>query len=199
MADGATYWSSRWPQLTGDTKLQVSATKRVAMNAFLADVERRAFVIARAALGIEADALDAVQETMFRLVRKYATRDADEWPPLFYRILGNCIIDQQRKGNVRKRVLAPAPRNEDQADPLEQVPGHPGEQPERQAMADETLHDLHAAVQTLPPRQQQAFLLRIAEGLDVNQTATAMDCSTGSVKTHYSRAVHTLRNLLGDR
>jgi len=168
------------------------------MNTFLAEVEGRAFVIARAALRNEADALDVIQETMLRLVRKYADRASDEWRPLFYRILGNCIIDQQRKSNVRRRVMAVQPAGDSETDPVEQAPGHPGAEPDRQAMADETLHSLHAAVQTLPARQQQAFLLRVAEDMNVTQTATVMECSTGSVKTHYSRAVHTLRKILGD-
>ncbi|MGI9291050.1 MAG: RNA polymerase sigma factor [Gammaproteobacteria bacterium] len=194
----ATYWPSGRRLITGDDRLKSSAAKRAAMDTFLTEVERRAFVIARSALGNEADALDVVQEAMIKLVRNYAARSAHEWRPLFYRILGNCVIDQQRKGNVRQRVMAPTPANDEQPDPLEQAPAHPGEQPERQAVAHEALDRLHAAVRTLPERQQQAFLLRVAEGLDVAQTAAAMDCSAGSVKTHYSRAVHTLRELLGE-
>lgn len=198
MAADHTYCYPACIDMTGETSLQTSASKRAAMDAFLADVERRAFVIARASLFSESDALDVVQDAMIRLVRKYAGRPSEEWRPLFYRILRNCITDLQRKGTVRRRVMAAAPVTDAQSDPLEQAPAHPGEQPDRQAMADEALAGLQAAVLLLPQRQQQAFLLRIAEGLDVAQTAKAMGCSQGSVKTHYSRAIHTLRDQLGE-
>ena len=91
-----------------------------------------------------------------------------------------------------------APALGDSVRPVAAAPAHAGEEPDRQAMVGETFAALQTAVLGLPARQQQAFLLRIAEGMDVAETALAMECSQGSVKTHYSRAVHSLRETLGD-
>ena len=172
------------------------------MDAFLAGVERRAFVMARAALGHEDDALDAVQDTMLRLVRRYARRPAEEWPALFFRILQNRIVDMQRRGNVRNRVIARpfvrSPDEDDRPDAVASAPGRSGDQPDRQVAAAHALEELQQAVAELPARQQQAFLLRVVEGLDIAQTAAAMACSAGSVKTHYSRALQALRARLGE-
>jgi RNA polymerase sigma-70 factor (ECF subfamily) len=103
---------------------------------------------------------------------------------------------------VRNRVMAWLPfrrgeEDDEMPDPVEQAasrdptPGHRLE-------LDEAMMALEAAVQALPGRQQQAFLLRSLEGLDVAQTAAAMGCSEGSVKTHYFRALNTLRARLGE-
>jgi RNA polymerase sigma-70 factor, ECF subfamily len=171
-----------------------------ALNRFLQDVERRAYRTAQLALRHEADALDAVQEAMLQLVRRYANQPAAEWPPLFYRILQNKIRDMQRRRTVRGRVMAFIPWQSDDADAddaIAQLPD-PAPGPSRHLEGDELIAALQSALQTLPARQREAFMLRNMEGLDVAQTATAMGCSDGSVKTHYSRAVHSLRAQLGE-
>jgi len=171
------------------------------LESFLATVERKAFRIAQIALRHEDDALDAVQEAMLRLVRHYARRPAAEWPPLFYRILENCVRDVQRRRSVRARVMSWLPwtgaDDEEIADPLEQA-ADPAPLPPAQVQTEETLRALETALAALPARQRQAFLLRNFEGLDVAATAQAMGCSEGSVKTHYFRALQTLRAQLGE-
>jgi RNA polymerase sigma-70 factor (ECF subfamily) len=176
-------------------------TQTRALNQFLAGVELKAFKIAQAALRHEDDALDAVQDAMLQLARAYSDRPPEEWKPLFYRILENRIRDMQRRRTVRGRVMAWLPlRGEDDDedfDPVAQAPSLEP-QPVRRLELDEAMGALEQALERLPRRQQQAFLLRTLEGLDVAQTAQAMGCSEGSVKTHYFRAVQALRAQLGE-
>ena len=176
-------------------------TQTRALNQFLAGVELKAFKIAQAALRHEDDALDAVQDAMLQLARAYANRPPEEWKPLFYRILENRIRDMQRRRTVRGRVMAWLParndEDDDDYDPVAQAPS-PEPQPVRRLEIDEAVGALEQALHKLPPRQQQAFLLRALEGLDVAATAQAMGCSEGSVKTHYFRAVQSLRAQLGE-
>ncbi|TLZ27984.1 MAG: RNA polymerase sigma factor [Gammaproteobacteria bacterium] len=187
----------------GDVDLTDSEaqTRSRALNQFLAGVELKAFKIAQAALRHEDDALDAVQDAMLQLARAYADRPAQEWKPLFYRILENRIRDMQRRRTVRGRVIAWLPfrgdEDEEEPDPIAQAPS-PEPQPPRRLELEQAVGALEKALGELPRRQQQAFLLRTLEGLDVAQTAAAMGCSQGSVKTHYFRALQALRAQLGE-
>ena len=190
--------------LHGDVDLTdpEAQTRSRALNQFLAGVELKAFKIAQAALRHEDDALDAVQDAMLQLARAYADRPAQEWKPLFYRILENRIRDMQRRRTVRGRVIAWLPfrggdEDEEEPDPIAQAPS-PDPQPPRRLELDQAVAALEKALGELPRRQQQAFLLRTLEGLDVAQTAAAMGCSQGSVKTHYFRALQALRAQLGE-
>jgi len=171
-----------------------------ALDQFLSSVEKRAFKIAQLALRNDDDALDAVQDAMMKLVQSYAARPVEEWRPLFYRILANGIRDMQRRRTVRGRIMAWLPvrvDDEEEFDPIAEAPSQdPG--PAKQLELEEAIGVLETAVAALPPRQQQAFLLRNFEGLDVNETASAMGCSEGSVKTHYFRALESLRAKLGE-
>ena len=172
------------------------------LDKFLAEVERRAFRIAQVALRDPDDALDVVQDSMLKLARNYAERPSAEWRPLFYRILENGIRDLQRRRSVRKRFMTwmPGPKEDpdnEAQDPLDSVADNSIAAPE-QLMQDQAMKKLETSLRELPARQREAFMLRNFEGLDVAETASAMGCSEGSVKTHYSRAVHTLRKQLGE-
>ena len=186
------------PTVAEDTALESATT----LDRFLASVERRAFRIAQMTVRDRDDALDIVQDAMLKLARSYGRRPSDEWRPLFYRILYNGIRDWQRRRTVRSRIFAflPGSRRDDddgQDDPLERI-SDGGPDATRRLMADEAMERLEQALESLPARQREAFTLRCLEGMDVAETATAMGCTAGSVKTHYFRALQTLRAQLGE-
>ncbi|HEU5315439.1 MAG TPA: RNA polymerase sigma factor [Chloroflexota bacterium] len=171
------------------------------MSDFLASVERRAFKQSVFSVQDDEAALDIVQDAMMRLAEKYSDRPAAELPLLFQRILQNAIRDHFRRQKVRSAWTTLLSNlglggEDDDADPLEtlevddlnNVPASPAGQLEQ----SQVMAAIEAAVQALPARQREAFMLRYWEELDVSETAKAMGCSEGSVKTHCSRATHAL-------
>ncbi len=172
------------------------------LNSFLSSMERRAFRIAQMALRNREDALDAVQDAMLQLAKRYAQRPKNEWTPLFYRILQSRIRDCQRRHAVRNRIMSffggQREADDDPPDPIVAAADPAGRDPSEQLAQDAAMQALEQALLGLPGRQREAFILRILEGLDVAQTAKSMGCSEGSVKTHLSRAMHSLRQSLGE-
>ncbi|WP_343037774.1 RNA polymerase sigma factor [Pseudoxanthomonas gei] len=164
------------------------------LELFLAEVGTRAFRFAEAGLRSRDDALDAVQEAMMKMLG-YRQRPAEEWTPLFWSILRRKIVDIQRRGNFRLRFFAPPnERSEDSlADWADSAAG-----PSRSHDQREAYSRLTVALRTLPARQREAFTLRVLEELDVADTARAMGCSEGSVKTHLSRARGALQKQMED-
>jgi RNA polymerase sigma-70 factor, ECF subfamily len=169
------------------------------LNRFLAEVERRALRIAEISVRDRDDALDLVQDAMIKLCRNYGERPSNEWTPLFYRILQNGVRDWHRRQAVRNRIMVWFGRGRNDEDDYDVVAGAPdpiGRSPDEELANNEAMDSLELAVSELPARQREAFMLRTFEDLDVAGTALAMGCSEGSVKTHYSRAIHALRERL---
>ncbi len=184
-------------QTTGAQTLQ----RERQLNQFLAEVERRALRIAEIAVRDRDEALDLVQNAMIKLARNYVDRPIAEWTPLFYRILQNGIRDWHRRQNVRNKVMVffgRSSRADADYDPIAAAPDPGGRTPDEQLQTRQAIDELEIAVGEVPTRQREAFMLRTFEGLDVAGTAAAMGCSHGSVKTHYSRAVHKLREEFGE-
>jgi RNA polymerase sigma-70 factor, ECF subfamily len=185
----------------GTNKLSTSAE----LDQFLSSVERRAYKHALFAVRDTHVALDIVQDTMLKLAEKYSDKPNDELPLLFQRILQNTIRDHFRRQKVRSAWvtlfsgLQPKHEEED-FDPLDvledddnqSTPAAPFEALEQKQL----ISVIEQAMTALPARQREAFLLRYWEGLDTAETATAMGCTEGSVKTHCSRATHALAETL---
>lgn len=182
---------------------------RSELSTFLEGVERRAFKQAVFAVKDEQAALDLVQDAMLRLAEKYGHRPAAELPLLFHRIMQNAIRDWYRRQKVRTlwstllSSLAPGRADEEEQDPLEalesadaaRVEPAPGDRLQQV----QVIEIIEEELARLPPRQREAFLMRYWDELDVAQTAKAMGCSEGSVKTHCSRAAHALAEALKAR
>ncbi len=175
------------------------------LSAFLRSVDKRAFKRAQFATQNPDAALDVVQDSMIRLADKYGDHDPAEWPMLFQRILTNAILDWHRRQKVRSAWMSnlsdfQGAGDGEEFDLLETLEietcSEQLEGADRQLERSQTLAMLDDAIQKLPDRQREAFLLRYWEGLDVAETAAAMGCSEGSVKTHCSRATHTLAKAL---
>lgn len=171
------------------------------LDRFLASVERRAYQMALLGCGHREDALDIVQDSMMKLVRKYRQKPAEEWKPLFYSILQSTLNDYHRRHKVRTRwsgflaMVRGGDKDSDQddVDPIQQAPDITIAAPGQSLDNDRAMARLQQHVAKLPLRQQQTFILRAWEGMNVEQTAKVMGCGQGSVKTHYSRAVQSLR------
>lgn len=176
------------------------------LSDFLASVERRAFKQAVYAVRKEESALDIVQDAMVKLAEKYGDKPAAELPLLFQRILQNTIHDYFRREKVRNTWVSlfsgmrPDDDENDNFDLLETYESEEGSQATESSAdkveRDQVLAVIDEEIQKLPPRQREAFLMRYWQDMDVAETAAAMGCSEGSVKTHCSRATHTLAQAL---
>ena len=169
----------------------------VSMEAFLQSVEKKAYRMALLALSNHADAIDVLQDTMLKLVTNYEDRPANEWKPLFYKILQNRIRDFQRQYKMKNLLFFW--KTEEQEDVMEDWKDDEEVNRPEQGLSKERMQErVLKALQALPEKQQQCFLMRSWEGMSVIETAEAMGCSEGSVKTHYFRAVSKLREFLGE-
>jgi len=176
------------------------------LNDFLKSVERRAFKRAVYAVRDEDAALDIVQDSMIRLAQSYSERPTSEWPMLFQRILSNAMLDWFRRQKVRNAIFqnmgdleARVGADDDgEVDLLEllKIDLASTEGADDHAQRGEMLKILEDAIQQLPTRQREAFMMRYWEEMDTAETAAAMGCSEGSVKTHCSRAIASLSKIL---
>ncbi|MBI5626856.1 MAG: RNA polymerase sigma factor [Nitrosomonadales bacterium] len=171
------------------------------LSQFLSSVERRAYKQALYAVRDEHSALDIVQDTMIKLAEKYGGKPAAELPLLFQRILQNTIRDYYRRQKARNAwttlFSSLTPKNEnDEFDPLDSLQDDANQSspatPDTSLQQSQVIALIEQALGKLPARQREAFLLRYWEGMDTTETAIAMGCTEGSVKTHCSRAAHAL-------
>jgi RNA polymerase sigma-70 factor, ECF subfamily len=191
--------------ISSEDSAKAATTESNSLDSFLASVQNRGFAMAKAAIGRDADALDVVQDAMLQLVKRYRDRTSDEWRMLFFRILQNRINDFFRRKKVRDKATGWLPRqfkNADEQvteDPFQQVVDARSDTPLEHLERSQNIEHIHRALQTLSRRQREAFMLRCWEGLSTAETSAVMQCSEGSVKTHYSRAMESMRRELTEK
>ncbi len=175
------------------------------LSNFLRGVEKRAFKRTAFAVRDEDAALDIVQDAMIRLAERYGDRPPEELPLVFQRILSNATMDWFRRQKVRNAVMSNMSDFEsagedadfDLLESLESLEATEGTESAADAVSRaQILRSIESEIAALPGRQREAFVLRYWEEFDVAETAQAMGCSEGSVKTHCSRAVHALAKAL---
>ena len=189
------------PSASQDTSTAAVATTYKTMEEFLKTIEKRAFAIAKISTSRHEDALDIVQETMFKMVEKYGSKPSQEWRPLFYRIFNNKITDHYRRTAVKNNIFiwksSDNDPNDDYSQPdLASSAERRSEEPDEMLMRQQRIDRLAKGLKKLAKRQREAFLLRSWECLSTRETAYAMGCTEGSVKTHYFRALAKLREQL---
>jgi len=190
--------------------LAILATRQE-LSDFLAKTERRAYKQAIFAVHDEHVALDIVQDSMMKLALKYASKPMEELPLLFQRILQNTIRDYYRRQKIRSLwttlFSAFTPNDQDKSqedfDILETLQikqeSNFSQEPDAQLERAQLIGLIEKAMEILPPRQREAFILRYWEEMSLAETAVIMKCSEGSVKTHCSRAVHALATILREK
>ncbi len=184
---------------------------RQELSDFLAGTERRAYKQALFAVRDEHVALDIVQDSMMKLALKYASKPTEELPLLFQRILQNTIRDYYRRQKIRSLwttlfsafISNDQDKNQEDFDILETLQIKPesnfAKEPDAQLERAQLIGLIEKAMEILPARQREAFILRYWEEMSLAETAEIMKCSEGSVKTHCSRAVHALAEILGEK
>ncbi|ANF82173.1 RNA polymerase sigma factor [Acinetobacter sp. NCu2D-2] len=175
------------------------STAESRLKNFMQDVTGRALVMMESATqGQQGIAMDLVQEAFISLHKSYADKSTEEWYPLFYTILNHKLQDWRRKEARRAQPFSffRKVQLDDDSDELDHVIDESTPSPLEFLHQAVTAEEIQAAIASLPQRQQQAFMLRAWEGFDTQTTAQIMQCSEGSVKTHYHRAIQGLRQAL---
>ena len=170
----------------------------LAIDQWLKDIGRRALMMAEFAVHDRDISQDLVQDSLLAFISRYADKPAEQWTPLFYTILRSQIMDWKRRQARRSKWLTwfsghNGDDGDDEEDPIHSIATPTDENPATLLANANDIAIVQRILSRLPERQQQAFLLRAWEGLDISTTANIMDCGESSVKTHYSRALLALR------
>jgi RNA polymerase sigma-70 factor, ECF subfamily len=179
----------------------LSDTRKMADNTevfdrFFRTNQRRAFAMIRLSVSTDADALDIIQQAMERLYVHYKFKSESELKPLFYRILNNALMDFHRKRKAASKLCFWRNYELEEESIHENVAGVEISTPEEIVSAQQSANKVIKAIRKLSVKQKQCYMLRVWESMSVKETASIMQCSEGTVKTHYHRACQLLQQSL---
>ncbi|WDE08675.1 sigma-70 family RNA polymerase sigma factor [Thalassomonas viridans] len=181
-------------------KFKSEQQTKITLEAFLADIEKKAYHIAANATTTQADAQDLLQDSMIKLVVNYRDRPSNEWKPLFYSILKNKIRDRYRGLETSKNVFCKHASVQIEEMQTCQGEHHYGASygiPEEDLLTTQRHSAVVQYLKQLTQQERDCLILRCWEGFSVIQTANIMNCSKSCVKANYAKAIAKLKKLMG--
>jgi RNA polymerase sigma-70 factor, ECF subfamily len=160
--------------------------------------QRRAFAMIRLSVSTDADALDIIQQSMERLYVNYKLKSENELKPLFYRILNNALMDFHRKRKAASKLFFWRNYEIEDSSASDEIHAADISSPEDIISAQQSANKVIKAIRQLSIKQKQCYMLRVWESMSVKETASVMQCSEGTVKTHFHRACQLLQQSLKD-
>lgn len=182
----------------GDNELVASAQKgdRRAFEELVERHKQKAYRIAFDFTRDREEAKDLSQEAFLKAFVHLKNFDGRSgFYTWFYRILVNVCLDYRRR-NKRAVIEEFNESVENQVDPSHQTPTTLS--PYQHVAADQMSRKVGAALESLPPRQRTAFILKNNQGLSIKEIAETMQTAEGTVKVHLHRAVSALRRSLAE-
>ncbi len=145
-------------------------------------------------LGDDADwSEDVAQDALLALYRHLHDVPESAWRPWLYRVTRNLCLDRLRRRKHRPRNFRDY-ADEENRDPV--APALPACRPEIRAQEVEMQRDLEQAIQELPPRFREVFLLCEQQGVSYEEASTILDVPLKTISTRLFRARQRLMKAL---
>ena len=141
-----------------------------------------------------ADAAEVTQETFIRLYRLAHPEELDNARAFLFQVASNLAVDQLRRRTLHYRFLRAETREIGDGELPES--GVDTASPEQILSGREKLDRIYAAIDELPEKCRQAFLLHRSSGLSYNDIAQELGVSVSSVEKYILEALKHCRQAL---
>lgn len=177
------------------TSNQPDALALVAFNRAMAEHADGLKAYAARMLGDALGAEDVAQDAFLALYRHIEQVPPSAFRPWLYRVARNLCLDQLRRRKFKLRLFRDVERDEDRP----HVPEDPvSDRPDQLAETREAHQHIEAAIQKLPQRFREAFLLCEIQGLSYEDAAAILNCPVKTVSTRLFRARQRFKAAVGD-